>query len=171
MAYNQEEVRKQFDRLPQIVKKAIADLDMGTITDNLRQKYNLHVDQLGKIAEEITLAMVGLTGVANFGRNIKAKTGLAEDIVNLITYDINQLIFSKIRKELEELSQMQNASPAPKVTTLPPTKPVTPSTETPTPQVFDERMHGVANVPKQEVAVTPQTGDNKGRDPYREPIV
>ena len=36
-------------------------------------------------------------------------------------------------------------------------------------QIFDEKMKTIANVPRQEVAVTPSTGDNnKVRDPYRE---
>ena len=160
MPHNQEEVRKQFDRMPPIVKQAIANLDMGNITDNLRKKYNLHVDQVGRIAEEITATMVGLTKPAEFGPNIKAQTGLSEDIVNLITYDLNQQIFSKIRKELEELSQNQNPIKASPV----------PQPSLPTDKVFTEKMTTVANIPKQEVAVMPETSDNKVRDPYLEPI-
>lgn len=162
MSYNQEQIRKQFDLLSPKIQAAIANLDMGTITDGLRKKYNLHVDELGRIAEEITATMVGLTNVRDFSRNIKAQTGLSDDVINLITYDINQQIFSKIRKELEELSQGVKA---------PSEKELGQSSA---PAMFDTKMTSVTNVPKQEVAVTAQTGDNgkvaPTRDPYHEPI-
>ncbi len=174
---NKQEIGKKFDTLPEKLKSVIANLDMGAITDELRKKYNLHVDQLGRIAEEITLAMVGLTKVTDFSQKIKDKTGLAQDIVNLIIYDLNQQIFSKIRRELEELSR-ERAEPVKETEQkqIPPEKiegsATTPASPGPSAtQVFDNKMKTIANVPKQEVAVTPQTGDNKTRDPYREPIV
>lgn len=169
-----EEIRKQFDRLPDNIKQAVVNLDMGKIADDLRQKYNLHVDQVGKIAEEITLTMVGLTRPDDFNEHIRTKTGLAKDIVNLITYDLNQQIFLKIRRELEQLAQ---AKITPTETSI--TDPRSNQTQATikkslTPQTFTEKMSGLANVPKQEVVVNPQTGDNKEtkpvRDPYREPI-
>ena len=142
----QQEIRKRFDTLPQSLKTIIANLDMGTITDGLRQKYNLHVDQLGQIAEEITSVMVGLASVYDFNSKIKNRAGLTEDVANLITYDINQQIFLKIRKELEEISEMSGST---------------------APQIFDAKMTNVANVPKGEVIVSPEAS-SKARDPYRE---
>ena len=172
--YNQDDVKKRFGTLSPEMRKAIVDLDMGQLTDGLRKKYNIHVDQLGKIAEEITLAMVGLVKVNEFGPDIKAKTGLPNDIVNLITYDINQLIFSKIRRELEELTQERSSptkiEPGPTPTQTPSPATSAPAQKMPAGRIFDEKMTSVANVPKQEVAVTPQTGDNKVKDPYLEPI-
>lgn len=165
---DKQEIGKKFDTLPKELKNAIANLDMGSITDGLRKKYSLHVDQLGKIAEEITLAMVGLTRVTEFSQNIKNKTGLAQDIVNLITYDLNKQIFSNIRRELEDLSRERGPSPVTQTSVQ--TNQPAQETKTSAAQVFDNKMNYLANVPKQEVAVNPQTTDNKVRDPYRESI-
>lgn len=154
---NQEqEIRRRFDTLPKPLKNAIANLEMGEIAEKLRQKYNIHVDQLGKIAEEITLTMVGLTRPSNFGQNIKNKTGLADDIVNLITYDLNQEIFFPIRQELENLSSAQDGLKEEKDLSL---------------QIFQETTGGVSNLPQKDITITPEIANNKiTRDPYREPI-
>ncbi|MCX6712080.1 MAG: hypothetical protein NT041_00115, partial [Candidatus Vogelbacteria bacterium] len=91
-----------------------------------------------------------------------------------ITYDLNQQILMKIRRDLEELSQVQDEpargpasgnlrtvfEPA-KAEAVMPTVGQAPQPNPSTPQIFNDKMTNVANVPKQGVAI---------RDPYKESI-
>ncbi|MFA5001112.1 MAG: hypothetical protein WC531_02695 [Candidatus Paceibacterota bacterium] len=152
MKINTDEVNKAYERLPDNLKQIFDSKETSTTLINIGKKYNLHVDQLGQLTSLVHYVLLGFLAPQNFVQELKNSVGVSEDIANLITYDLNQKILIQIRQELEELS----------VQGLP--------LETLAAAVFNEKMQGVANVPKQEVAVTPQTGDNKVRDPYRESI-
>lgn len=155
MEYSKEQIRRQFDSLPKSLRQFIAEADLEKITNELQKKYSLHLDQLGALAEEIHLVMIGLTPARDFQRRIKNKIGLSEDTVNLITYDLNQEIFSQIRRELEKIAIPEDSQ-----------------------EFYQAKMSGISSVPKEEVAVEDKTEDNKDtatptkpiRDPYREPI-
>lgn len=146
-------MRAQYQQLPKVVQDFMGSEETIDKILDIGKKYNLHIDQLSILNEEVSLVLHGLERNTNFNYNLRKYLGLSEDIANLITYDLNQEIFSKIRGEIEKMSSPQ--------------------------QIFDQKMGGVVNVPKQEVEVKTQTGDNENketsgkpaRDPYREPIV
>ena len=167
MDYTREQISKQFDNLTPELKKIIATLDMAGLIDSLHKEYGLHLDQLGVLATEITMVLVGLSPSTSFRDRLKKKVGIAEDVANLITYKLNQQIFSKIRQELIKSTQQgikDNVGDS--------------NNNDSSAKTFDSKMSGVANVPKQEVEVKAQTEDNKveeipakpPRDPYRELI-
>ena len=156
MRYTKEQYREQYKNLSPVVKDF---MESEETIDNILKiggKYNLHIDQLNILNEEVSSILHGLEKLSTFHSNLRKYLGVSEDIANLITYDLNQDIFSKIRKELEKMSDSVN-SPQ---------------------QMFGQKMGGVSNVPKQEVEVESKTGDNEdkeadirsSRDPYREPI-
>jgi len=164
MRYPQELIREKSANLPEPIQKLLGSPSIVDAVIEIGKKYHLHLDAVNLLSEEMSLVLFGLERPQDFNPNIRKYLGLSEDVANLITYDINQLIFSKIRKELEELSQAQKAPSSANNASVPQSSPSAP-------QVFAEKMRGLANVPKQEIAVTPQTGDNKVRDPYREPPI
>lgn len=168
MDIKNEAISEQFDLLPTTLRQLIVEFDLGPVLDSLRGKYSLHVDQIGIISEQLMLTMVGLASVTNFTESIRNKTGVSSDTANLITYDLNRQVFSKIREELEKVT-----APDGSVRSLPKTEEQKSAPE----QRFDQKMGGVTSAPKQEVEVKQQTSDNKivapttpPRDPYREPI-
>ena len=162
---DKEQLNQGYERLSDNLRNVFDAEETAKTLIGLGKKYNLHVDQLGQLTSLVHYVLLGFLAPQNFVRELRNSVGVSEDIANLITYDLNQKILIQIRQELEELSQNQGQ----------PTKIANPavqreSLDTSAPAVFNEKMQGVANVPKQEVAVTPQTGDNKVRDPYRESI-
>lgn len=173
MSYNftEEQKKQAYNNLPEHIREFYSSEEVSTSNLNIGTKYHLHIDAIGKMGELTGLAIMGLVPFDDFNKELASRIGISSDTVNLIVYDLNQQIFSKIRKELEELSQVKSAPVTPKVEASSIAKPTNTTVGASTPQIFNEKMQGVANVPKQEVAVTPQTGDNKTRDPYREPIV
>jgi len=169
MNYTKEDIAKKFDTLPSSLKKFITEFNMSELIKKFQSKYNLHIDQVGVLALEINAVITGLVPSSQFNKNITTKLGISEDLANLITYDLNQEIFSQIRKELEKIAVPEEVRPEPKV------EEDSSSSEK---QIFQEKMSGISNVPKTEVAVEDKTEDNKDeatpnkpiRDPYREPI-
>ncbi|MFA5023290.1 MAG: hypothetical protein WC385_02085 [Candidatus Paceibacterota bacterium] len=169
--HNSQEVSERLSQLPESFQDFLASPACVKALISISKKYNLHVDQTGKLSDQAVYTIIGLEKLSDFKTRITNELGIPEDIANLITYDINQQIFSKIRKELEELSRgiktPAENSPGEQVGQLPKPNPSAPA-------MFDVKMTSVTNVPKQEVAVTPQTADNSKvaptRDPYHEPI-
>ena len=162
MKIEKEQLKLAYQRLPENLQQVFDAEETSIALVNIGKKYNLHVDQLGQLTSLVHYVLLGFLAPQNFVRELKNSVGVSEDIANLITYDLNQKILIQIRQELEELSQNQGQ---PVKTASAPT-----ISQNTAPAVFNEKMQGVANVPKQEVAVTPQTEDNKVRDPYRESI-
>jgi seryl-tRNA synthetase len=163
MRYTKEQYREQYKILPPIIRDFMESEETANKILRIGEKYNLHIDQLNILNEEVASILYGLEKISNFHSNLQKYLGVSEDIANLITYDLNQQIFSKIREELQKAPAQVIANNA----------------DSPSPQQnFDQKMSGVSNVPKQEVEVKTETGDNKGeeanskppRDPYREPI-
>jgi hypothetical protein len=150
---SKEQIATAYKSAPEGLQNIFFSEDFAKSLSTITKKYHLHIDQSGVLSEQVSAVILGLIKINNFNHELRQSLGISEDETNLIIYDLNQLLFSKIRKTIEENS--------------PETHQDTPSTTT----VFDAKMHGVANVPKQEVAVTPQTSDNKVRDPYREPTI
>ena len=159
---DKEQLNQGYERLSDNLRNVFDAEETAKTLIGLGKKYNLHVDQLGQLTSLVHYVLLGFLAPQNFVRELRNSVGVSEDIANLITYDLNQKILIQIRQELEELSQNQGQ---PAKTASAPT-----ISQNTAPAVFNEKMQGVANVPKQEVAVTPQTGDNKVRDPYRESI-
>lgn len=163
MRYSKEQLEKRYQSLPDIVKKFFGSEE--TIDDiiDIGKKYHLHTDQLNILSEEVSLVIYGLELPSNFHSNLKRYLGVSEDTANLITYDLNQQLFSKIREELSKMSEQDDDKQAP-----------TNSSQ----QLYQQKMGGITSAPKQTVEVKAQTGDNKDdsattkppRDPYRESI-
>lgn len=153
MRYSREQLTQGYEKLPEEIKRLLGSSEITDKIINIGKKYNLHLDEQSNLNEEMSLVLYGLEKTENFNSNLRRNINLSEDLANLITYDLNQQIFSKIREELKNSS-------SPK-------------------QIFEEKMGGISNVPKQEVEVKTQTEDNKvagaetkpPRDPYREQII
>jgi len=151
-----EELNKAYDRLSEGIKEVYDAEETALILLNIGKKYNLHVDQTGELATVFHAVILGLIKISDLIPELKKNVGVSDDVANLIVYDLNQQIFSKIRQEMQKIYVPEK----------------TPE------QIIEQKLTSVTNVPKQEVEVNPQTGDNKStngavaavpaRDPYRE---
>lgn len=170
-----EKINESYDRLGENLKEIFDSEETANTLMSLGKKYALHIDQIGQLTTIVHYVLLGFLPLKDFAKELKSSIGVSEDVSNLIIYDLNQQILSKIRQELEELSREQEepTKTAESEQVLPTKTPDGQAISAPGPsatQVFDNKMKNVANVPKQEVTVTSQTTDNKVRDPYRESI-
>lgn len=173
MKIDVEKIEEAYAQLPENLQDFLDSKEAAVTINDIGKKYSLHIDQLGQLAIVVRAILSGVVSRQNSLNQLREETGLPEDTLNLIIYDLNQQIFSKIREQLQQRPQEMPTMSAP------PAKEVQTPTPTSSPQqTFQEKMGGISNVPKQEVEVETKTGDNEtkevekkpARDPYREPI-
>ncbi|OJI08639.1 MAG: hypothetical protein COV08_03650 [Candidatus Vogelbacteria bacterium CG10_big_fil_rev_8_21_14_0_10_49_38] len=184
MDFNQDQISDKLHSLPRKLREAIVDADLENLTENLRAKYGLHIDQLDRLIFEINLILVGLVPNSEFQSRIVKNVGVAEDVANLITYDLNHELFAKIRASLrEERGQTNNGVSKSEtggdelegrnesegnvekeigrggeeegMATPKPSPDQTPK------KMFNQKMSGLAGTSKQTVEVETKTGDNE----------
>jgi len=185
MDFNQDQISEKLHSLPRELREAIVDADLENLTENLRAKYGLHIDQLGRLIFEVNLILVGLVPNREFQSRIVKNVGVAEDVANLITYDLNRELFAKIRASLrndegqgEEISEPATPTEVEPRSAERGSTSVTSVEDQAPKEMFERKMAGLAGAAKQTIEVATETGDNKEtstvapvkRDPYREPI-
>ncbi len=89
-----------YNSLPKKVRDAMTSVDVSSKIYNIGRKYNLHIDQIGDLAEEVGLAMLGVSRLKSFDINIKKRLKLSYETAKMISADINKDIFREIREAL-----------------------------------------------------------------------
>src|SRR3989338_2897850 len=94
-------------KLPSDLKTAIYSADSSTAIENISKKYGLNIDQMGKLAEETGLVMLGVTHPKDFISNLAGRLGVDQLTAKSIARDVNEQIFKKVRSE-EHTSELQS---------------------------------------------------------------
>ncbi|MDP3784560.1 MAG: hypothetical protein Q8R12_00560, partial [bacterium] len=95
------------------LKTAIYSADSSTAIENISKKSGLHIDQMGKLAEETGLVMLGLTHPKDFIPHLVERLGVDKLTARNIAEDINQQIFQKVRESLKKIHGLAEAPPSP----------------------------------------------------------
>jgi len=136
------ELDQRLNTLPEKIREALTATSTETAILDIGKRYNLHIDQTGKLVEAVTQTLLGVIKPKEFTNYIVNQLGLEKTKANLITVDINNQIFLPIREALEQISG----------------ETFTPATQ-PTSNIFEQKMaQPFTLVEEQEV------------DPYHEPI-
>lgn len=159
MFYTLEQLEERYNQLPEAVKEAMYAVETADKIMAIGKKYNLHIDQIGLLAEETGLVMLGLTPYYQFMDNIQKKLGVNRAASENITLDINTEIFLPIREFLKQGGA------------LPSREEVLRGVENPE-TIFEQKMAKMFNLPKetrQEQAREETPAEPKVIDPYIEP--
>ena len=90
-------------KLPSDLKTAIYSADSSTAIENISKKYGLHIDQMGKLAEETGLVMLGVTHPKDFISNLAKRLQVDQLTAKSIAQDVNEQIFKKVRESLMKI--------------------------------------------------------------------
>ncbi len=153
--YTREQLVDAYNKLPEIVREAISQLDMVETIERVSQKYNLHIDQQGQLSDTIGLVLFGLLSQNSFVDTIQRKLYLTSDQAREIAATVNLEIFARVQEGVRELSTQVLKPPPPPT----PATPAPPSREAvlaelenpppaPTTTVFEQKMAGLFNLPK-----------------------
>src|SRR3989344_2529500 len=162
-SYTQQELEEKYKQLPATIEEAIFSASAEKALEEIREKHNLQIDQLGILADETRLVMLGLTHPKNFINNLAERLNLDGETAKNIAQEINQRIFYKIREELKKI-KWQDPPPIepPPLIAEKPKIPTTP---------FEHKLKSeeIIRQPLEEIKDQPDKKYPEG-DPYREPI-
>lgn len=181
-------IQQRLAELPADVQAAIQSSDLHTKITTIGGKYQLHIDQMGELEDEVMLAMLGFAPLEGLGVQLTKDLNLAPDVGEKLAADIHTQIFAPIRESMKAFAAKKAAAPA----TMPsaPAAVATPTTpNAPTRPPIAPDMHKADVVltqptvstapasPKatQDAAPLPSVASAKEgpiykADPYREPI-
>ncbi|MCE9629044.1 MAG: hypothetical protein K8Q91_03565 [Candidatus Vogelbacteria bacterium] len=144
--------REKFERLPEDVRGAIFAVETTDVIANIQKKFKLHVDQTGKLAEEVGLVMLGFSKPNEFVGKITKNLQVTQITAVEITKDINDKIFNPIKESLKQIHNLENSGNEPLIKTRP----------TDSDTIFDSKLKGLFSAST--------TSTNKVADPYHEGI-
>jgi len=103
MPYSKEQIDALFSELPADVKEAITSVDTMDIINELKEKYKLHIDQIGQLSAQITLVMAGAASPDRFISDIESSMRISKETAQAITGEVNEKIFRTIRNTLKDI--------------------------------------------------------------------
>lgn len=105
-------VIEQFKNLPKKLKDTLFSEDTTEAVFAIGKENNLTVYQMGELADETGLIILGITRPEDYAKNVAQKLGTDPTATNKIVQSINQKIFDPIREDLRALHRVET-SPQP----------------------------------------------------------
>ncbi|MBI3633894.1 MAG: hypothetical protein HY226_06445 [Candidatus Vogelbacteria bacterium] len=99
--YSSDELNEIFQTLPEELKDAIVSVDTAKIINDTGKKYGLHVDQIGAVANQTGLVLLGIVHPTEFVSAVTKAAGIERVVASQIASDINDKIFLKVREILQ----------------------------------------------------------------------
>lgn len=194
--YTQEQLREKFNALPENIQESIISVDTAKIINDISNKYSLHVDQMGKLAEETGLVMLGATRPEEFLDGVKDGLNIPLETAGEIVKEVNEQIFFPIRESLKNVHHIAPATDPYAVSTAPKVEPITENKSLATTpggpagnplnldekneNLFNSKFSKMFNLPKEETTTeqqkpiaTPEPTSpivKTKADPYREVV-
>lgn len=168
MEYTTQQLEEKYRSLPEDLKEAMAEIKTAETIHDLGKKHNLHIDQIGELADEIGLTMLGLTKPDEFVFHIKNRLQIDQTAAEQISREVNEQIFLPIRESLMKLHEAKDG-----VETIQTQPSATPESagelpdkdklldeiehpaKTPQDTVFEKKLGQLFRIPREEVDLDP----------------
>jgi hypothetical protein len=112
-------IQERYAKLPAEFQQALAGSKFQQQVLAIGQKYSLHIDQIGKLENEVLMAMLGLTDLSDFPAQLQRELATTEEQANAVATDLAEEIFIPLRKALEDArAPTQPAPPTPPTTPI-----------------------------------------------------
>ncbi|MFA5830283.1 MAG: hypothetical protein WC878_00460 [Candidatus Paceibacterota bacterium] len=103
MPYTKEQLDKMFSDLPDDVREAMTSVDTMEVLNEIKEKYKLHIDQVGQLSAEIALLMVGVISSSRFVPNLENLMMIPKETAKTIASEVNEKIFQRVRNTLKSM--------------------------------------------------------------------
>jgi hypothetical protein len=100
-----EDLKKQFDRLPAEIQRAILDTNLSEKLQQITKNNKLMIDQAGSLQIETILVLLGLQPLNNYINNVKENVGLSDEQAKSVAKSVDELIFVNIRESLKKINE------------------------------------------------------------------
>ncbi|TSC68383.1 MAG: metalloproteinase, extracellular matrix glycoprotein VMP23 [Parcubacteria group bacterium Gr01-1014_72] len=107
--YTKERIEVAYAKVPASVKQAVTSVDVAQKLQEIGQTFGLHIDQIGAVASESGLLMVGLTHPGDFIGHLETRLRTSREKATLIGKAVNEGVFREIRDALHEIHEERAA--------------------------------------------------------------
>lgn len=102
MDIDKQKIRELFEHLSEPMQDIVYSPETEEGILEIGRKYNLHVDQLGKLVDEVDYVLIGLNPIDSIEKNIAEKVGTDPVTTKSIVSEINESVFRRVRESLIE---------------------------------------------------------------------
>ena len=169
------QIQQRLAELPADVRDAIQAADFNEKVQAVGAKNQLHVDQIGELADEVMLAMLGFSPLEQLAARLVVALALPTEAAAKVAQDVNTDILGSIRESMKKF-QAARAQVAPQTPAAAapaaPTAPVAAPTIPNKPPLAPALAQANVVLTQPTVSIAPKPADNPiyKSDPYREPI-
>ena len=98
--FTEEQITQMYDNLPEDLKDVIFGLEMNEIVEKIGRENQLNIEQIGDLANETGMVMLGVTHPNEFIGNLADRLEVDKEKARAIAQEINEQIFKKVRESL-----------------------------------------------------------------------
>lgn len=172
MTYTAQQLEEKYQSLPEDIREVMIGVETAKVVGAIGQTHRLRIDQMGELADEIGLTMLGLTKPDEFLTHIKNRLQIDQTAAEQITREVNEQIFLPIRESLQKLHEVKEAvivylpKPGIPADELPDKEKLLEEIENPTPSagqapkterdtIFEKKLGQLFRIPREEVDLDP----------------
>lgn len=107
MRFTPTQLQEQYKKLSEDLKEAIFSVETEKIIQDISAKHSLQIDQMGELASETGLILLGLTKSEEYVNNLSESLKISVDKAREIAKDVNNEIFLKVKNSLISLHKLK----------------------------------------------------------------
>ena len=105
--FTEEQIAQMYDNLPEDLKDAIFGLEMNEIVEKIGRENQLNIEQIGELANETGMVMLGVTHPNEFIGNLTSRLEVDKEKARAIAQEINEQVFKKVRESLRKIHNIR----------------------------------------------------------------
>lgn len=105
--FTEEQISQMYDNLPEDLKEAIFGVEMSNIVEKIGRKHTLNIEQIGDLANETGMVMLGVTHPDEFIINLTDRLKIDKEKSRTIAQEINEQIFKPVRDSLRKIHNIR----------------------------------------------------------------
>jgi len=103
--FSTEQIQSAFEKLPSKLQGIISSPEIHEKIMAIGGRYDLHIDQIGELVDQIGLVMLGLEKSSNFVSDASSRLSISTKDAQAIANEINTEIFSIIKTNMRETGE------------------------------------------------------------------
>ncbi len=105
--YTDQQIAQMYDNLPEDLKDAIFSVEMSSVVEKIGRENQLNIEQIGDLANETGMVMLGVTHPDEFITNLAERLGVEKEKARAIAHEINDQIFKPVRDSLRKIHNIR----------------------------------------------------------------
>ena len=105
--FTEKQIAQMYDNLPEDLKDVIFGLEMNEIVEKIGRENQLNIEQIGDLANETGMVMLGVTHPNEFIGNLADRLEIDKEKARAIAQEINEQVFKKVRESLRKIHNIR----------------------------------------------------------------